>query len=385
MPAGEVSRAMSDPTPTDDVYDYDHDPGFGCTDCLEAPPSRLAIIVPGLIAVLLPTLMWVFGGPHVLGDGWGFMLGVGAIGGAVLLPGVWTGILAFIVVMLSVQLWGTDRFGDAFSTGALSLLTVAAAAFVVASIGTWREYGYGLSWRGRDRITAEVKDGLQEIDGYLDYSAKHMSKHTISLMDDEPRKMLGLSGYAGSGKDTAAAELIYNNDYTRVSFADKLRAFALAVNPLIPIWPAEYDAEEQEMCHPLEYVRLRYFLNAMCDGDWTVAKRNIEVRALLQRIGTDAGRKVLHENVWVDAVMGDLPDGPLVFTDTRFPNEAQAIRDAGGYLVRVSRPGVDAVNAHESETALDGWDFDAALINESTLAAAREQMRNIEEVLYDPS
>lgn len=172
------------------------------------------------------------------------------------------------------------------------------------------------------------------------------------------RIIVGLSGYAGSGKDTAAEALIAKG-FTRVSFFDKAREVALALNPLIPVVvPGIRGAADQTT-----YVRLADWVEA---HGWTEAKRNLEVRNLLQRLGTEAGRRVLGENVWVDAVMRDLPDGNLVFTDMRFPNEYDAVIAAGGVAVRINRPGVEAVNAHPSETALDEHLFHAVIENGGT-------------------
>jgi hypothetical protein len=182
------------------------------------------------------------------------------------------------------------------------------------------------------------------------------------------RKIIGLAGYAGAGKDTAAAALTSDEarNYTRVSFADKLREFALAVDPLIPI-------TEGSAVH----MRLSEFL-ADLGGDWTRAKQNPEVRGLLQRIGTDAGRNVLGVDVWVDAALASLPDSNVIFTDCRFPNEAAAIAKAGGFVVRVQRSGVGPVNDHPSEVALDDWDYDAYVLNDADVATCRQRMLDIE-------
>lgn len=168
--------------------------------------------------------------------------------------------------------------------------------------------------------------------------------------------IIGVSGYARAGKDSAAAALLALS-WHHGSFAAKLKAFLYAVNPQI-------------VQNGITY-RLANLVDAYgwerCKDDYP------EVRALLQRTGTDAGRRVLWEDVWVDAAMRDLPGGrPAVFTDCRFPNEAEAIRRAGGLVIRVNRPGVGpAVDehgvAHESETALDDYRFDAVIDNDSTL------------------
>lgn len=161
--------------------------------------------------------------------------------------------------------------------------------------------------------------------------------------------ILGLSGYARSGKDTAAAELAAHG-WQRVAYADKMKQFLLALDPVLS-----------------ERSRVSQRVAAL---GWDGAKSHPEVRRLLQRLGTDAGRSVLGENVWVDAALNALdPDKNYVVTDARFPNEADAIRSRGGVVLRIERPGVHPVNAHVSETALDEYGFDGIVVNDSTPSA----------------
>ncbi len=164
--------------------------------------------------------------------------------------------------------------------------------------------------------------------------------------------LIGWSGYAGSGKDTAAL-LLVDLGWTRLSFADVLREFALAVDPLIPLTP-------------MLTCRLSQLVTKM---GWENAKRTYpEVRQLLQRLGTDAGRRLLGTDVWVNAAFERVPAGaPVTATDVRFPNEAEAIRARGGIVVRVERPGTYPINGHPSETALDSFEFDAVLVNDGTV------------------
>lgn len=178
-------------------------------------------------------------------------------------------------------------------------------------------------------------------------------------MTPTPRLIVGFSGYLRSGKDTAGNVLTEGHDFTKASFAAKLKDFLYALNPLIP--PAYAGSP-----HP----RLAPVVDAY---GWEAAKDKFpEIRALLQRCGTDAGRKVLGANVWVDAAIRDLPDGDVVFTDVRFLNEALAIRGAGGVVVRVDRPGFEpGPDAHESETALDGFDFDHTIVNDGRVEDLR--------------
>lgn len=165
---------------------------------------------------------------------------------------------------------------------------------------------------------------------------------------------IALCGVATCGKDTAAKGLT-ERGWKRVSFADGLREFALAVDPIVDI-PGAY--------------RLSELVDTV---GWDEAKRHAEVRRLLQVIGTDAGRNIVGENVWVDIAGDKIIDAMeagygVVLTDCRFPNEVEMVREFGGYLVRIERPGVSAVNGHVSETALDDIEPDYTIVNDGSSA-----------------
>lgn len=164
-------------------------------------------------------------------------------------------------------------------------------------------------------------------------------------------RIIGLSGYAQSGKDTAAAALAHLG-YERRAFADLLREAVYRLDPRLE--------EIRSYAAAIDRFGYEYARSLPGVGD--------EIRRLLQRMGTGVGRQLLGENIWVDASMATLEDGgSYVFTDVRFPNEAAAIRAAGGEVWRVQRPGRGPVNDHPSEIALDGWDFDRVLVNDGTL------------------
>ena len=111
-------------------------------------------------------------------------------------------------------------------------------------------------------------------------------------------------------------------------------------------------------------------------------------RKLLQLLGTEAGRQIIHPNIWVNALFADWKSGYVeqgagwieteddypnwIVTDVRFPNEAKAIKDRGGILIRINRPQyldnglVIRKDEHLSETALDDYDgFDYVIDNDS--------------------
>ena len=114
---------------------------------------------------------------------------------------------------------------------------------------------------------------------------------------------------------------------------------------------------------------------------WTTCDEGhqpMTVRDFLQKLGTDALRNGLHTNVWVNALMADYDeDSNWVITDTRFPNEAQAIKDKGGIVIRVDRPGVKPINTHPSETGLDNWKFDYTIANVSDIFDLKQTVEQI--------
>lgn len=184
----------------------------------------------------------------------------------------------------------------------------------------------------------------------------------------EPPQIIGLMGYAQVGKDTAAATLVADG-YERIAFADALRDMLYALNPII---------RGDGICHD-HGVRLQSVVN---HAGWEKAKQSPEVRALLQRLGTEAGREVLGQNIWVRTAMEKAkPGGKYVITDVRFPNEADAIRAAGGQLVRIMRPGFGPVNNHPSETALDGVEAEYTIVNNDTPAWLAGAIREVVSIL----
>jgi hypothetical protein len=172
--------------------------------------------------------------------------------------------------------------------------------------------------------------------------------------------IIGLSGYAQAGKDTTGSILVEEHGFHRVAFADALKDFLYALNPIIHSGG----------------VRLRSVVD---QRGWEFAKRVTEVRELLQRLGTEAGRGILGQDIWIRTAMAKLHEGNHgnhhVFTDVRFPNEATMIKHHGGEVWRVWRPGTRAANAHASETSLDDWTFDYEIPNNGTIDDLRRIVR----------
>ena len=173
-------------------------------------------------------------------------------------------------------------------------------------------------------------------------------------------KLIGLSGYARTGKDTAAAALV-DQGWHRIAVADKLKAIAYDLNPWVNTTNANM-------------IRLRDLVDR---AGWEEAKKHADVRDLLQRLGV-ACRDHIDTNVWVAAALKDLPaDQSVVITDCRFPNEVVAVESLGGTMVRLERDGIAAVNAHSSESALDDFAFKYTIRNNSSVETLSGAIRYV--------
>lgn len=186
-------------------------------------------------------------------------------------------------------------------------------------------------------------------------------------------EIIGLSGYARSGKDEAAKVLVEEFGFTRVAFADKLRDVLYALNPYL----GYKDLSGQGYTDKRHY----YVQDAIDEYGWDGYKESAwgpEIRRLLQRLGTEAGRQTLWDSIWVDAALtGHSEDAKLVVTDCRFPNEAQAIKDRGGEIWRIKRTGIGPANSHASETSLDDWPWDQMISNNGTIDQFHEAVREV--------
>lgn len=229
--------------------------------------------------------------------------------------------------------------------------------------------------------------------------------------------IIAISGYSGSGKDLVGRiiqllharrehtnsqllEILQNYETNQwwieelcgweiKKFAGKLKEIASMLTG-IPI----QKFEDQEF----KKTNLGKQWNAPIPGeDWQDGKPvdvPMSVRQFLQKLGTDGLRDGLHQNVWVNALFADYTpihtdhvEGGFeypnwILTDCRFPNEAKAVKEKGGIIIRIDRPGVTAVNAHPSETGLDDWAFDAQIINDGSV---EDLFFNVKQILEEQS
>lgn len=122
-------------------------------------------------------------------------------------------------------------------------------------------------------------------------------------------------GFASSGKDTCANYLVKHYNYTKISFADKLKEIIASV---YGIDKSLFDNES--------------FKSSIGPGGHTW-------RHYLQYIGTE-GFRYLYSNTWVDTALRDIQNKHLtkvVISDLRFPNEFLALKQAGFTIVFINR------------------------------------------------
>lgn len=192
-------------------------------------------------------------------------------------------------------------------------------------------------------------------------------------------RLIGLHGKAQHGKDTIYKILNEQLDFPvqRDAFADRLKLSAIRnFFPTIDLKGAYAICE-----------RLKADGGAVMIADRDGELEVVSGREFLQHYGTEAHRQVFADDFWISAVLPDLSDplhfgrtfdedpwNLLVITDVRFPNEAEAIRKAGGVIWHVIRPELEQGDAdpHPSEQPLPEELIDSLIINGGSLDDLRE-------------
>lgn len=204
--------------------------------------------------------------------------------------------------------------------------------------------------------------------------------------------LIGVCGQAGSGKSTVAQFLVKHYGFIEVSFADPMKRFVQDVFDMTDaqIWGPSENRNAEDMRYP----------------DPAKPRHGLTPRFALQTLGTEWGRNC-YPQVWVDyaiRVHARLQEGGyaydqqrglytvstlmdrrvnpdammwpkinVVISDVRFKNEVGGIREAGGDVFRIVRPGAEgkvgiAGHASESEQqTLTDEMFDGVILNNSTL------------------
>ena len=193
-------------------------------------------------------------------------------------------------------------------------------------------------------------------------------------MPELPR-IVGFTGYLGSGKDTAAATL-FDSGWEHVKLATPLHNACLAINPWIQV-TRRHVVPSTGLTFEPGYHR---FADLYYGLGWDYCKHNIpEMRETMQIVGTEGGRDIHGMDCWVnkagEVIQEHLQLGKSVaVTDVRFHNEIDMIYDKGGIVINIvgseqQENKVDAFNSgHRSEDASVQERFDFRIHNCSTIA-----------------
>lgn len=173
------------------------------------------------------------------------------------------------------------------------------------------------------------------------------------------KNVVGLGGYLRSGKDTVADRLVELHGYTKLGMSDPLLDMALVLDPIIPT--------------PGGMERLTNIVNIV---GYVQAKQYPEVRRFLQQLGTEVGRNMIDQDLWVNLasrrIAGILEEGgKVVLTGVRFRNELELVAGRWkGATIWVDRPSVrppENNSLHASEASLSEKDFQYVMENSSSL------------------
>jgi hypothetical protein len=149
------------------------------------------------------------------------------------------------------------------------------------------------------------------------------------------KKIIGLMGKAGSGKDTVRA-IMENYGFVGKAFADPLRDMTKGFFNSGGI--------------SLDYMTERSLKEAI------IPELGFSYRTVVQTLGTEWGRS-LSPDVWLNIVKSGIEKShstKFVISDVRFPNEFEWIIKAGGEVWQIDRD-VPGVRAHASESSLYGY------------------------------
>jgi len=196
------------------------------------------------------------------------------------------------------------------------------------------------------------------------------------------KKVVGICGLIGHGKDTAAGFLI-EQGYQRISFAGVLKDTCAALFGWDRILLEGNTTESRAFREQVD----TWWANRLDIPDFTP-------RYALQHIGTDVFRRNFHPDIWVAACERqiEMTDKNVVISDCRFYNELNVIKRLGGKTVvvwrhakpdwwatasNVNKSGTNSQTnntmqvifpeIHPSEWSWAGWKFDFEINNTSSL------------------
>jgi len=157
--------------------------------------------------------------------------------------------------------------------------------------------------------------------------------------------LIGLTGLSGSGKDTVADYLVDKHNFFKLTFATPIHDLILALLD----WDYGYKSFStiKNKPHPKLFGKTP--------------------RELMQFIGTEWGRNMVHPDLWLRRVQSLKEEAThmnhFVVSDVRFENEADWVRSEGT-LVHIYRGTIERF-PHSSESGIPIKEQDIVIQNDS--------------------
>ena len=184
-------------------------------------------------------------------------------------------------------------------------------------------------------------------------------------------RLVALLGKKRHGKDTVADYLGSKYGYEKYSFANPLKRGAME---MFGLTEEQVFGDQKEVIDPL----------------WGCTPRQI-----LQVLGTEllqfdiqnhiASFKEIGRLVWVKNFIRFYQNNPgknLSIADVRFIHEASTIKELGGIVIKVVRPGMPDADLHASEVEIDVIEYDHLIINDGSL---QDLYDKVEAILNEPN
>jgi len=172
--------------------------------------------------------------------------------------------------------------------------------------------------------------------------------------------VVALCGEKGHGKDTAAAPFL-DCGFQRVAFAGALKAMVRAY--------LEYRGVEPDMIEMYIEGSLKETPDDLFGGQCC--------REFMQKLGTEFGRNMIYDNIWVDSFADHCEMySKVVCTDLRFPNENQQLAEMGAIRMRVVSPRKkrNQYSLHSSEQHIADLDVDVEIVNDGTIGELHDKV-----------